>query len=102
MNLRRFNQRGVEDFQRYLDIWTPQMPPAERDRLLSDPSLSDEVVPTAPIQQKVFSSRLDAAKYLDGVFQAAAMADVEQDRGLWCWLSLFYFDQMLSRPRGGD
>lgn len=39
--------------------------------------------------------------YLHGLFSKADLAEVATDAGLWCWLSLYFFEQLCPRERGG-
>ena len=54
------------------------------------------------VEARTFASRFEAAEYLHARFTAADLTDVERDRGLWAWLSLFYFDAVCPAGRGGE
>ena len=42
----------------------------------------------------MFGRRFAAAEYLFNLFKDSGLSDIERDRGLWAWLSLFYFDEL--------
>jgi hypothetical protein len=62
--------------------------------ILTDPLTSEELGCQVHIEEQTFASRFEAAGYLDEKFAASGLKGVERDRGLWAWLSLFYFDQL--------
>ena len=44
----------------------------------------------------------EAAEYLHNCFTVVGLSDVERDRGLWAWLSLFYIDAVCPQGRSGE
>jgi hypothetical protein len=68
--------------------------------LLDEAGASEPLKAEVEVENKVFGTRLEAAKYLDQLLSVAKIPQVERDAGLWAWLTLFYFDQ-LSPPRKG-
>ena len=95
MILKRFNDQGMEAFINYrngLLIAPDTSPPVE---LLENPAFSETVKPETIIDNKVFETRLDAGKYLyEIIVNRAKISRTEKDRGLWLWLTLFYFNQL--------
>ncbi|MCR4346722.1 MAG: hypothetical protein NUV55_05925 [Sulfuricaulis sp.] len=99
MRLRRLNEKGIEELGMYLDALAdnPMLtPPAE---ILEDQAKSESLSVKVDIDSKKFSNRFDAAKYLYDKFIEAGVADSDLDRGVWAWLSLFWFDTL--RPPAG-
>ncbi len=93
MSLRRLNVEGVRRFGEYLETLktTPAEPPPVA--LLTDPATSEEASAVA-IAPQTFGSRLAAGRYLHGLLENAGRANLARDKGLWAWLSLFFFDEV--------
>lgn len=102
MNIRRFNDDGLQRMGQFLDSLTTEEPMPWPEDLLTDASASVVVQPTVEIEACVFADRFEAAGYLNARFGDASLDNVEQDRGLWAWLALFYFDQLAPSQTGGS
>ena len=89
---------GIERFRDYLEALrsgSREEPPLD---FLWDDGTSEELAWKAVVERRVFANKLMAAAYLDKVFQGISC--LEEDVGLWSWLSLFFFDQVC--PAGGE
>lgn len=94
MKVRRFNAEGARRFGEYLDALTAE-PSAEPPReLLEDATATEPLDVPLQVEPQDFPSAFAAAEYLHRQFTAAGAGDVLRDKGLWTWLSLFYFDQV--------
>lgn len=96
--VRRLNQYGIDrlvEFLRALDT-TPADRPSE---LLAAPEFSDPFEPRVVVEERTFGTRFDVAEYLFARFEAAGATGFENDRGLWAWLALFYFDTLCPPDR---
>ncbi len=92
--LRRLNDTGIQRLTLFLDSLkssTPQVRPTE---ILTDPVTSQELESRVDVEERVFPSRVEAAKYLTDKLDAAERKDVERDRGFWAGRSLFYVGQL--------
>ena len=96
--VRRLTQTGIEQFRDYLRELREGSTAEPPRSLLTDPKTSEPFVPTRSIEDRLFAARLEAARYLTEVFDG--IPGLEEDVGLWSWLSLFYFDQAC--PPGSD
>lgn len=94
MRLRRLNEKGIEEFGIYLDALASNSMLAPPMEMLEDPTKSDGLTLKVEIDSKKFSNRFEAAKYLYDKFIEAGVADFDLDRGVWAWLSLFWFDAL--------
>ena len=94
MKLHRFNDEGIKRFGQFLDELSADGALAVPTDLLTNAVCSVPVPPGPEVQARQFASRMEAARYLDGVLSGVTGCDVERDPGLWAWLSLFYFDQL--------
>jgi hypothetical protein len=101
MRLRRFNEVGLQRMGEFLDTVNDPQPTGLRQHLLTDPALSEEVGGEIEDPPRQLGSRLEGARYLDGILSAAGLRDPGRDRGLWSWLALFFFEEMCPRGRDG-
>lgn len=104
MNLHRFNADGISMFSNYrskltLDASLP--PPRE---ILTDPALTEEVSGGIEVLTRSFATRLEAGVYLNELIDLAgsAIKRPERDKGLWAWLTLFYFNEVCPADENGD
>jgi hypothetical protein len=102
MKLRRLNKTGIDLFAAYLDALEDDPTRIPPNSLLEDATTSELIAPTVEVETRRFGSRFNAAEYLDGIFSKAGLSDVDRDIGLWAWLTLFYFDEICPRGRGGE
>ena len=94
MKLRRFNVDGVTTFANYrsrLALEPTLAPPME---LLEDPALTELVPGEIEVPKRSFTNRLEAGKFLNELLDGARIHLPERDKGLWAWLTLFYFDEV--------
>jgi hypothetical protein len=102
MKLRRLNKTGIDLFAVYLDALENEATRITPNSLLEDSTASDPITPAVEVELRRFGNRVKAAEYLDGIFSKAGLSDVDRDTGLWAWLTLFYFDEICPRGRGGE
>lgn len=99
MRLRRLNEKGIQEFGVFLDALSanPMLtPPTE---ILEDSEKSGNFPAKVEVENRFFANRFDAAKYLYEKFIEAGLSDSDLDRGVWAWLTLFWFDTL--RPPAG-
>lgn len=94
MKVRKLNAAGLEQFEQFLDSLTSETPLSVPKTLLTDPTTSEPLPGDIEVEHKSFDNRFDAAKYLNEVLPKSEMTELERDKGLWAWLSLFFFDQL--------
>jgi hypothetical protein len=101
LKIRNLAHKGVEQFRKYLDELRQgsQNPPPYS--LLENPEFSAPLKGDAGIEQRTFGTRLQLAQYLAEVLDGAENDGLENDVGLWSWLSLFYFDQVCPAEENG-
>lgn len=90
--VRRLTEPGIERFREYLRELREGSTAAPPRSLLADLDASVDFRPERLVEERAFESRLEAASYLSEVFEG--LSGLEEDVGLWSWLSLFYFDQV--------
>jgi hypothetical protein len=94
MNLRRLKEQGILQFTDFLYSLIGNTPLPYPSALLTDPEVTDEISPSIEIEQRAFGTRFAAAEYLFNLFKGSGLIDIERDRDLWAWLSLFYFEEL--------
>jgi hypothetical protein len=100
VKVRVLNRTGVEDFERYLDSLSgPEQAPVPR-HLLEDDACAELLNPAVEVDSRAFLNRMEAAEYLDSRLGAVPQDSVTGNRGLWAWLSLFYFDALCPTKKG--
>jgi hypothetical protein len=101
MKAARLNETSIATFAAWLETLKAGGSVLAPTALLSDPQATEPLAAEVEVEERGFASRFEAAEYLHNRFTAAGLTDVEQDRGLWAWLSLFYFDAVCPAGRGG-
>ena len=92
MQLRRFSEKGIAEFETFLKDDDPVDVRDIPKYMLDDDDLTDIVVPEVEIVRKEFKTRLEAAKYLYDRLEN--VQNIEQDIGIWSWLALFFFEEL--------
>jgi hypothetical protein len=101
MRLCRLNEAGIREFEAFLDALSLDAMRVVPGNLLSDRQFSEPLDPAVDVELQAFPDRFAAARYLHERFTAAGLSDVERDKGLWCWLTLLYFDVLCPPERDG-
>jgi hypothetical protein len=92
--VRRLKQAGIDKFEAFLgSLRTPPAMPRPVEALEYDDT-SEPLEVAIEIEPRIFGSRLEAARYLDSKLNDSGLKNIERDRMLWAWLSLFYFDEL--------
>jgi len=99
--VRELNEEGIRRFVEFLVSLSTDTPQGRPVDILTDSRTSQGLASDITIENRSFSSRFDAAQYLDERFRASKLVDIETNRGLWAWLSLFYFDQLCPADKSG-
>lgn len=94
MILRRLTDAGVSAFAGFLAELRADPTLPVPTALLEDPAYSNAIPGEVPVDDRRFPSRYAAAEYLYRLLAPLALPDLDRDRGLWTWLTLFYFDQL--------
>jgi len=90
--VRRLTKAGIDKFREYLGELRTGSTAKPPRWLLTDSDTSEPFSPERWIEERSFGTRLDAARYLCEVFEG--LSALEEDVGLWSWLSLYFFDQV--------
>ena len=101
MKIARLNESGIATFAGWLETLKQGGSVQAPTSLLGNPAATVPLAVQVEIEQRTFATRLEAAEYLFSRFTAAGLTDVDRDRGLWAWLSLFYFDSVCPVGKSG-
>jgi hypothetical protein len=99
--VRTLNEKGIQIFREYLAelrIGLMRRAPVE---LLEDPGYTAKMKGGLEVEKLTFHSKLDMVKYLFEKFQNLPSSQIDQNIGLWSWLSLYYFDQVCPANTAG-
>lgn len=100
MELRRFNNRGIETFREALAICREDPKSDISIDLLTNSEFTDVHSPKLDIDLIGFTTKRESAVYLNKLFGGLSKQDLLNDAGLWSWLSLFYFDVVCPKQAG--
>lgn len=92
--VRIFHEKGIQKFRGYLAdlrLGLIRCPPVE---LLDDPEYSSKMKGGMEVEKITFAGKREMAKYFFAKTQAFPSFQVDQNVGLWSWLSFYYFDQV--------
>jgi len=100
VRLRKLNSQGIDRLSAFLDSLGAPVPAAPPYEILEDPTTSEAIAGSIEVEGRSFSSRYEAARYLDECFAGAQIRGLERDRGIWAWLALLFFESLC--PAGPD
>jgi hypothetical protein len=100
MELRRFNQKGIETFREALSICRDNPDADIPAELLTRGELTNLVATGLSVEPVSFKTKRDAAVYFHKKFVDFPKQTLFEDAGLWSWLSLFYFDVVCPKLNG--
>lgn len=101
--LRRLNETGISRLLEFLHGVKSDPALSPPREILTHPSTSTDLGDIEiDIELRSFGSRFAAAKYLFETLDGSGLAQIEQDRNLWAWLALFYFDELCPAGKKGQ
>ncbi len=99
--VRILNEEGTRKFRQYLaDLRAGSTSTPSRD-ILTDAWCSAKLPINIEIENQTFDNRMEAAKYLYETLRPLGHSKIDQNVGLWSWLSLYYFDQVCPISKTG-
>jgi hypothetical protein len=90
--LRRFKDAGIAEFVRRIETLRAGGQAEIDDALVTDPSLTEPIVPEVLMERPAFTTKRDAGAYLSEHTRAARAVHGDDDRGLWTWVSAWHWD----------
>jgi len=101
MNLSRLTEAGLSRFRVFLDSQETDAPEKWSLLPLDNSVTSQPLLPKINIELRTFTSRFEAARYLNELLGGSGHPGIEVDVELWAWLSWFFFDQLCPAGRDG-
>ncbi|PIQ95618.1 MAG: hypothetical protein COV67_13910 [Nitrospinae bacterium CG11_big_fil_rev_8_21_14_0_20_56_8] len=101
-NIRKFNSRGIEEFQKYLAGLREDsafLPPHE---LLTYPNFTEEMDGASRLEPVIFQNKLHMVEFLSRVLRGMDTSVSKENKGFWGWLSLYFFDQVCPESIEGE
>ena len=92
MKLCSFNTGGINRFEQFLS--SEARGTEDLHAFLGAPGLSTAVSPEIEVEARSFVNRFAAGEYLHSLFGDSNIFNLDEDRGIWAWLSAFFFDQL--------
>jgi hypothetical protein len=91
--IRKFSEEGLKAFHAWIAAAHPN---ADAIALVSDTSMSEEVVGRLIDESRVFSSRYDFGTYLCGQLSGLDREELLSAKydGMWAWINALYFRQL--------
>lgn len=99
MKLRRLNEKGIDQFQKYIESLRGNTPAPYPVELLSDREATEEILPDIEVEQQSLSGRFEAGEYLHTILKDSGLVDIDFDVGLWSWLALYFFDDICPKKK---
>jgi hypothetical protein len=99
--VRTLKPEGIQKFRQYLADLRAESNGAPPINILTDAWWSAKLPVNIEIKVKNFETRLEAAKYLRQILEPLRHSKLEQNVGLWTWLSLYYFDHVCPITKAG-
>src|SRR5690554_1048430 len=100
MLIRRLNDNGLGEFERYVRHLKEGKPVSDPEWMLTDDRTSEPVPISVDVDDMSFPSRYEMGAYLCSKFAAHNIQPYIGDRGFWSWLALFWFDQLCPEKGG--
>lgn len=92
MEARRFNEYGMEQYERFLRQLKEDPTLTPRTDLLELPRATEPVAPAIVLDARTFTTKFEAGAYLHERLSDLSVDVLRQDVGLWGWLTLYFFD----------
>ena len=93
---------GIRAAQNYITALRDGLRIPFPDRLLTDPQYATPVQPHVHVERRSFDSRRDAALYLVRRLAPIGSSGVIGNHGLWSWLGMFYFEDVVNKDSAGN
>lgn len=99
--VRALNEKGIQEFSEFLTELREGSTRQTPTELLTDPSYSSKIAEKAEVEDRLFNNKLEVARYLYETLQVFPQSQIDQNVGLWSWLSLYYFNQVCPTNKSG-
>ena len=101
MKLRRLNDDGMFQFERFVDDLRSEVPASVPMSLLGDAETSEAIPLDIDFQPRDYPTRYELGAHLVEVLKSHDTQAVIGDRGFWSWIALLIFDQLCPAKQDG-
>ncbi len=102
MLVRALNHNGVARFRSALAKMREGTSVEVPTDLLEDAAHTEMLSTEINIEPRSFASRLELGEYLNALLSPLPIEEIDRNRGLWAWLSLWLFDAVSPRRTDGS
>jgi len=99
--VRQFTDVGIQRFSEFLMSLRAETPIPLPLELLTDETCTAEIAGDASLERKQFATKYEAGAYLVEQLRGLPRVEVDENSGLWNWLTLYYFDQVCPADQNG-
>jgi hypothetical protein len=101
--LRKLNERGMTRLIEFLHAVKSDSSLGVPVEILYHETTSQDLGDVeVDVEHRTFGSRFEAARYLHGLLSSCGLENIDSQRGLWAWLSLFYFEELCPVDKKGQ
>lgn len=100
MIVRQFRDHGIKAFRDFLAACRENYATPVPRAMLEDDSLTEPLPVSVEVTPRRLLTKADAANYLASVLKPMSIHEVEENAGLWTWLTLFFFDEVCPERAG--
>jgi len=98
--LRRFNEAGIAEFVRRIELLRAGGSASIDDAFVTDDSFTKPVAPEVRLERPAFKTKREAGEYLSERTHRARERHGDDDPGLWTWLSAWHWDAVCPKEAG--
>ena len=99
--LRRFNQAGIDEFVRRIDVLRAGGSASIDDVFVNDDAMATPIIPQVRLERPSFTTKHEAGEYLSERTRQAREKHGDEDPGLWTWLSAWHWDAVCPKSTTG-
>ncbi len=93
---------GIRRAKEYLAALRADENPDFPDLLLNDSTYARPVVPAVYVRPQAFANRREAGEHLNQCLAPLGLERIADNAGLWSWLGMFYFRQLVNLDPAGN
>src|ERR1700722_13346175 len=99
--LRKLTGAGITEMKTYLSIVQENPDVKLPEGFLTGVASSEGLPVKIEVAPQVLGSRMEAGKFLHGLFSVPEASGLDRDPAVWAWLSCFFFDQLCPKRSDG-
>lgn len=100
MRIRRLNEHGIGEFERYIRQLREGKTVTDPEWILEDDRTSEPTHIPIELEKRSFPSRYELGEHLCEKLSGHNIQHYIGDRGFWSWIALFWFDELCPQKSG--